>query len=147
MTGQNQKKLLSDVLLELHVSDFRTVKKFYRTLGFLVVWEKKPKEKKGYLVMRKGDSILNFYCGNTHVYEQTYFRRFARTTPRGYGVEIIIPLDDIRDFYKRVSKRYPKAIVQPFMKRFTKPDFRLVDPFGFYLRFVERYDWVNKKPR
>ena len=66
------KKLFSDILLELHVPDFKITKKFYKDLGFEVVWEKKPLARKGYLVMRRGDSIINFYCGNIHVYEQTY---------------------------------------------------------------------------
>jgi hypothetical protein len=46
------------------VPDFVAVKKFYKDLGFKLVWEKKPNERKGYMVMRRGDSIINFYCGN-----------------------------------------------------------------------------------
>ncbi len=139
------RKLTSDVLLELHVPDFRQTKKFYKELGFKVVWEIKPHGRKGYLVMRKGDSILNFYCGNKHVYEQTYFKRFSKSTKRGYGVEVIIPVDDIKPFYGKVFRKYPKQIIEKLKIRFSKWDFRMVDPFGFYLRFVERYDWVNIK--
>ena len=138
-------KLVSDILLELHVPDFKLTKKFYKDLGFKVVWEKKPNERKGYLVMRKGDSILNFYCGNNHVYEQTYFKRFPKTTKRGYAVEIVIPLDDIEGFYKKIYKKYKTKVVEPIRLHFHKQDFRMIDPFGFYLRFVERYDWVNRK--
>lgn len=141
------KKLLSDILLELHVPDFQLAKKFYRDLGYKVVWEKKPEERKGYMVMRNGDSIINFYCGNEHVYEQSYFRRFPKTTKRGYAVEIVIPLDDIKSIYKNVHKKYKKQIVEPLMKRFDRLDFRILDPFGFYLRFVERYDWVNGRDK
>lgn len=138
------KKLFSDILLELHVPDFKITKKFYKDLGFEVVWEKKPLARKGYLVMRRGDSIINFYCGNIHVYEQTYFKTFPKDTKRGYAVEVIIPIDNIEEFYKKIYRKYKSKIVQPLKKRFSKPDFRMVDPFGFYLRFVERYDWVNK---
>jgi predicted lactoylglutathione lyase len=39
--------LTTDIQLELHVPDFELVKKFYGDLGFEVVWERKPQEKKG----------------------------------------------------------------------------------------------------
>lgn len=51
------KKLLSDVMIELHVPDFELTKKFYGDLGFKVVWEKKPEQRKGYLVMKAGGEL------------------------------------------------------------------------------------------
>ncbi len=130
--------------MELHVPDFAVTKKFYKDLGFIVVWEKKPSERKGYLVMRRGDSIINFYCGNNHVYEQEYFKNFPDNTKKGYATEIIIPIDNIENFYKKIYRKYKDKVVGPLRKRFSKLDFRMTDLFGFYLRFVERYDWVNK---
>lgn len=140
-------KLLTDVMIELHVSDFELTKKFYGDLGFEVVWERKPNEKKGYMVMRKGDAILNFFCGNENVYNQSYFKQFPKNTKRGYAVEIAIPLDDIEELYRKVEQKYKEQIVEPLMKRYDKLDFRMLDPFGFYLRFVERYDWVNGRDK
>lgn len=35
----NKQNALSNVILELHVPDFDTVKDFYGKLGFEVVWE------------------------------------------------------------------------------------------------------------
>lgn len=131
----------------IHVPDFEVTKKFYGDIGFQVVWERKPEERKGYMVMRNGDSILNFYCGNEHVYEQPYFKRFPKETSRGYAVEIVIPCDDIKLIYEKVEQNYKENIVEPLMKRFDKLDFRMLDPFGFYLRFVERYDWVNGRDK
>jgi catechol 2,3-dioxygenase-like lactoylglutathione lyase family enzyme len=139
--------LVSDILIELHVPDFEATKKFYGELGFGVVWEKKPEERKGYMVMRNGTSILNFYCGNEHVYEQTYFRKYPKETKRGYAVEVVIPSGNIKKLYAKVEKKYKNLIVAPLEKRFDKLDFRMVDPFGFYLRFVERYDWVNGRDK
>ncbi len=138
-------KLTSDVIIELHVPDFELTKKFYGDLGFGVVWEKKPEGRKGYLVMKSvdGDSILNFYCGNEEVYNQTYFKRFPKETKRGYAVEIILPCNDIKGLYEKIQQKYKNQIVEPLIKRFNKLDFRMVDPFGFYLRFVERYDWLS----
>ncbi len=132
-------------MIELHVPSFEVVKKFYGDLGFERVWEKKPIERKGYMVMRRGGSILNFYCGNEHVYEQDYFKNFPRDSKRGYAVEVIIPVDNLKSLYEEVLKKYKEKITRPYNSKFEKPDFRMEDPFGFYLRFVERYDWVNNR--
>ena len=99
--NNDTKKLVSDIMIELHVPDFELTKKFYGDLGFQVVWERKPNEKKGYMVMRSGDSILNFFCGNEQVYEQFYFSQFPKDTKRGYAIEIVIPCDDIGSLYKK----------------------------------------------
>lgn len=139
-------QLVSDVMVELHVPDFGTAKRFYGGLGFIVVWERQPKNPNTkYLVMKRGTSILNFYSGTNEVYNHSYFKKFPRTTPRGYGVEIIIPVDGIESFYKEVSIKYEKNIVKSLGQVSSHPDFRIIDPFGFYLRFVERYDWVNER--
>jgi len=50
----------NSIQIELHVPDFETVKEFYAKLGFLVVWERKPEGKKGYLVMKRDNNILSF---------------------------------------------------------------------------------------
>ena len=139
-------KLTSDVMIELHVPDFELTKKFYGDLGFIVVWERNSEDPNiCYLVMKKGTSILNVYSGTKKVYDHSFFKKFPKTTPRGYCVEIIIPVDGIEKFYKQISLKYGKNIAKPLGKIFFHPDFRMVDPFGFYLRFVERYDWVNRR--
>lgn len=128
---------LSNVIIELHVPDFKKVKEFYGKLGFEKVWERPPKNREGYLVMRRRDSILAFYCGNQEVYSHSFFKKFSKNTPRGYGTEIAIYLSDIDidTYYKEISEKIDNnLIVQPLE---TKPwgsrDFRLVDPFGYYL--------------
>ncbi len=141
-------KLVTDIMLELHVPDFAIAKKFYGNLGFKTVWERQPKDPAiRYLVMRKGTSIINFYSGTEKVYDHSFFRRFPITTPRGYAVEIIIPIDGIEDFYKTACLKYKKNIVKPLAKILSHADFRMTDPFGFYLRFVERYNWVNGRDK
>ena|SRR3972149_5750681 len=141
-------KLTSDVMIELHVPSFEITKEFYGDLGFKVVWERNSEGPNVcYLVMRRGESIINFYSGTEEVYNHSYFKKFPKTTPRGYGVEIIIPIDGIKGFYKEVSLKYEKNIVRPLNQILSHSDFRIVDPFGFYLRFVERYDWVNDRDK
>lgn len=137
------KELQSDILIELHVPDFGLAKDFYGSLGYGVVWEKKPQGREGYMVMRSGTSILNFYCGTDQVYEHSYFKQFPKDTPRGYGVEIIIPVTDIESFYGGYERLHPESVVSKLSKKYSHQDFRAVDPFGFYIRFVERYNWVD----
>jgi hypothetical protein len=93
--------------------------------------------------MKRKRSVLNFYGGNPKVYSHSYFGRFKKTTKCGYGVEIIIPVDRVERFYNRVRKF--ARIVQPLqLKKWGHRDFRIIDPFGFYLRITERYEWVGK---
>lgn len=142
------KVALSNVIIELHVPDFGKVRDFYGKLGFQEVWERAPKNRDGYLVMKRGDSILAFYCGNEEVYNHSYFRKFPKNTPRGYGTEIAIYLigEKIEDYYKDISSKINKdLIVQPLE---TKPwgtkDFRITDPFGYYLCVREEGDILEK---
>jgi uncharacterized glyoxalase superfamily protein PhnB len=130
--------MLTDVYIELHVPDFKKAIGFYSRLGFKLLWRTED-----YLVMRRKRSVLNFYGGSQKVYSHSYFGRFKKTTKCGYGVEIIIPVDRVERFYNRVRK-FAK-IVQPLqVKKWGRRDFRIVDPFGFYLRITERYEWADK---
>ena len=130
--------MLTDVYIELHVPDFKKAIGFYSRLGFKLLWRTED-----YLVMTRKRSVLNFYGGSQKVYSHSYFGRFKKTTKCGYGVEIIIPVDRVERFYNRVRK-FAK-IVQPLqLKKWGRRDFRIVDPFGFYLRITERYEWTGK---
>lgn len=128
-------------MVELHVPDFAPVIDFYSKLGFKEVWRTPPKdgERSGYLVIQRGQSIICFFCGNEEVYKQSYFRNFNRATPRGFGVELGIYIADqpIEKFYQNVSAALePKHIVRKLEeKHWGGKDFRVVDPFGFYLCF------------
>ncbi len=130
--------MLTDVYIELHVPDFKKAIGFYSRLGFKLLWRTED-----YLVMRRKRSVLNFYGGSQKVYSHSYFGRFKKSTKCGYGVEIIIPVDQVGRFYNSVRK-FAK-IVQPLqLKKWGRRDFRIVDPFGFYLRITERYEWDGK---
>jgi len=132
----------NDVLIELHVPDFEKVKEFYGKLGFKVVWERKPEAKKGYLVMRRGDSILCFWPGNEQVWNQDYFKSFPKTTKRGYALEIIIMVDNIEELYGE-AKLFANVVEEIGMRPWGLKDFRIEDPFGFYLRFTAPHDIVD----
>lgn len=135
-------------MIELHVPDFNTAKKFYGDLGFQIVWEREDKDDaKKYLVMKRQKSILNFYCGTNKVYDHTYFKKFPKTTPCGYAVELIIPITNIDTYYQKICRSYQKHIVKKLSQEHSHSDFRMVDPFGFYIRFVEEYNWVEERDK
>lgn len=130
------------IQIELHVPDFEKVKEFYGRLGFEVVWERKPEEKKGYLVIKRDNNILCFWPGNEYVKKQTYFKNFSPDTKRGYGVEITV-MSGIDALYKDAEK-FAK-IVDPLQKQpWGLKDFRVEDPFGFYIRFTEPHNILNE---
>lgn len=132
----------TDILVELHVPNFKEAKKFYGKLGFKVVWERKPEEEKGYLVLKRGNSILCFWSGNKNVWNHIYFKHFPKTTKRGYGVEIVIMVKNVEEFYTKV-KKFAKVVEKLKMQPWGSKDFRIEDPFGFYLRFTEPYNTLD----
>ncbi|MDA1079193.1 MAG: VOC family protein [bacterium] len=132
------------LLLELHVPSFEITKEFYENLGFKVVWARNPEGFKGYLVMSLEDNILCFWAGNENVYEQDYFKKWDKNTKRGYGVEIVLMVEDIAKFYNEVKSRI--EIFEKLQKRpWGLEDFRIEDPFGYYLRFTSRHNMFDDK--
>ena len=96
----------TDVFIELHVPDFKKVIDFYTKLGFKIVWRSED-----YLVIKKGKSILNFYGNSNKIFRQSYFKKFPKNTKRGYATEIVIPIDNIKEFYSKIIKH--AKIVEP----------------------------------
>lgn len=139
---------MTDVTIELSVPSFTVAKDFYGRLGFEVVWEEPPKGMNGYLVMRRSVSILCFFCGNEEVYSHPYFRQFPNDTYRGYGVEISIPIEDIDAYYQSVVTALgEEAVFQPLKQQpWGKKDFRIEDPFGYFLRFNEPWNVMEYLP-
>lgn len=135
---------MNNISLELHVSDFEIIKKYYTDLGFDIAWEREPEGFKGYLVMTFGNSTLCFWAGNDQVYEQSYFKRFPKDTPRGYGVEVVIIVDKIEEFYEQHKDKI--NVVEPLkLQPWGLKDFRAVDPAGYYLRFSGPHDVADSK--
>ena len=137
-----QKVALTDTMIELSVPDFSKTNQFYSALGFAVVWEEPANKMNGYLVMKLHQSILCFFSGNDFVYRHPFFKQFSKNTVHGYGVEISIPVDDIVQRYQTVQQNIPAVhIFQPLKEQpWGKKDFRLVDPFGYFLRFNEPWN-------
>jgi len=133
------KPALSDVILELHVPNFEEVKDFYGRLGFKAVWEQEPDGFKGYLVMKRRNAILCFWGGNDEIYNHPYFKKFPKNMKRGYAVETVIFVENIETYYEKV-KRFAKVVEELTLQPWGNKDFRIEDPFGFYLRISEPYN-------
>lgn len=145
-----EKPIRNNLIIELHVPDLDVVKDFYSKLGFEIGIDDKINEKElGYLTMirkdRLGKTILNFYGGDNRVYNQSFFKQFPKDTKRGYATGITITTGDIEELYKKVSKNLKDNIVRELKEledhEHKWKDFRMVDSFGFYIRFTELIDW------
>lgn len=130
-------------LLEIHVPDFDVVRDFYGKIGFEVVWGKEPEEKKGYLVMKLENNILCFWPGNESVWEQSYFKNFPKDTKRGYGIEIVVMVEDIEALYEKMSK-FANIVSDYKLQPWGLWDFRIEDPFGYFLRFTSNHDILDR---
>lgn len=133
-------------LVELHVPDLSMAKRFYGGLGFRVARHESPVGNDGYLVLRRGEALLCFWGGTPAVRRHPYFRRFGRTAKRGYGVEIIVPVADVRRVY--AAAQHARCVVEELRLRpWGARDFRIEDPFGFYVRITEKHDVLAEGPR
>ncbi|MEK7170934.1 MAG: hypothetical protein AAB774_01340 [Patescibacteria group bacterium] len=139
----------NNLIIELHVPEFAPVQDFYSKLGFEIISEDVKGEYPGYMVMQRrdplGNTMINFYGDDERVYEQSYFKQFDKKTTRGYAVSLTIPVEDIHTFYQKASKDLSENIVQELIEKKdgkrTWHDFRMTDPYGFYVRFTELIDW------
>lgn len=143
----------NNLIIELHVPDLKKVKNFYSQLGFEISMEDIANEKEqGYLTMTRednmGNTMLNFYGGDDRVFSQSYFKQFPKNTKRGYASEITIPVNNIESMYELATTKLKNYIVKPLKEiedhNHKWKDFRMEDPFGFYLRFTEILDWGQK---
>ena len=144
------KEVRNNLLLELHITDFEVAKDFYSQLGFVVVMEDLPTEKdRGYMTMKRfdelGDTLIAFYGGDGRVFDHSFFKRFSQDTQRGYAVEITVPVKNVADFYIKILETSKGFIVRELKTvedhEMIWKDFRMVDPFGFYLRFTDLLNW------
>jgi catechol 2,3-dioxygenase-like lactoylglutathione lyase family enzyme len=140
----------NNLVLELHIPDFQKARDFYKIFGFEELYYDPTSgggSDLGYMVLIRrdllGDTSFHFYGDKEKVTEHAGFNQFPANTPRGWAVEITVPVSDVEALWNEVSSKLPEdAISQPLItKRWGKKDFRVFDPFGFYVRFTELVDW------
>ena len=140
----------NNLIIELHVPDLNIVKDFYSKLGFEITMDDKINEKElGYLTMTRrdklGSTMLNFYGGDERVYNQSYFQQFPKDAKRGYATGVTIMTGDIEEIYRLAVDNLQNNIVRKLKELEDHghkwKDFRMEDPFGFYIRFTELIDF------
>lgn len=143
-------KVTNNLILELHIPDFEKARQFYAIFGFKQIRYDPTSgsgSDLGYMVLKREDELgethLNFYGDKEKVSQHSHFRDFPANTPRGYEVEVTIPVSGVEELWNSIQEKLqPKQIAQPLtLKRWDKKDFRVIDPFGFYIRFTELVDW------
>lgn len=143
------KPIRNNLVLELHIPDFSKAKKFYETLGFKQIMYDPTSgggSDLGYMVLAREDdagrTLLNFYGDKPRVSQHAYFREFPKRTRRGCEVEITIPVADVDKLWNQIKTKLKSSVSQELtLKRWGKKDFRLKDPYGYYVRFTELVDW------
>jgi uncharacterized glyoxalase superfamily protein PhnB len=150
MSEKTPREIKNNLVLELHVPDFSKARTFYSLFGFEELSYDPTSgggSSLGYLVLKREDTIgstmINFYGDSPKVARHAHFDQFPEETPRGYGVEVTIPVEDVDALWGQVKDRLKKEQVSQelILKRWGKKDFRVIDPFGFYIRFTELVDW------
>ena len=128
----------SELIVELHVPDFQRAYDFYKLLGFELAWMEED-----YMVLKSGAQAICFYGGSSSVANHSYFGKFPEHTKKGYGVELVVFVDDIQGLYKSIEEKI--TVVRELTTRpWGAADFRVEDPFGFYIRVSQRYEMVNR---
>ena len=144
------KEIVNNLVLELHIPNFQLARDFYALFGFKEIMYDPTSgggSDFGYMVLKREDTIgntsINFYGDREKVSQHKYFADFPTNTPRGYEVEKTVPVSDVKRPWEEIKgKLSEKQIAQPLtLKRWNKWDFRVADPFGFYVRFTELVDW------
>jgi uncharacterized glyoxalase superfamily protein PhnB len=128
--------------IELHVPDFKKVLDFYGKLGFKKMWHREEGNNADYLVIGRDGCIINFWPGNDNVYKQSYFKNFPKDTKRGYGVELVVCVNDPKSLYNEV-KEFAKVVDELVKRPWGLWDFRIEDPFGYYLRITQKHDILD----
>jgi len=143
-------KVSNNLVLELHIPDFEKARSFYAIFGFSQLKYDPTSgggSNLGYMILRRSDALgethINFYGDKEKVSQHSHFKDFPPNTPRGYEVEITIPVSNVEELWNETKSKIPDSqIAQPLtLKRWGKKDFRVTDPFGFYVRFTELVDW------
>src|SRR3989344_9483323 len=118
---KNPGKVVNNLIIELHVPSFKLARDFFAIFGFTELRYDPVSggnSDLGYLVLARNDEIgethLNFYGDKEKVSQHSHFKDFPVDTPRGYAVEVTIPVSDVENLWKSAKDQLaPGQIAQP----------------------------------
>jgi lactoylglutathione lyase len=85
------------------------------------------------LELSRWGSVPSQSCG-----EGGYFTREIASLRRGLGVEILLEIDAVDEWYRRVSGPGHPVFEPPQVRPWGLKDFRIIDPDGYYLHLTSR---------
>ncbi len=120
--------------LELFVTDMENSIDFYtNVLGF-----ERLNGQPNYVPVRSGSVEIGLGPAAA-LPEMHHFNPDVKTSRRGLGTEIVLEVDDVESFFKKVKAKGYQGILSPLRKRsWGLSDFRIADPDGYYLRITSR---------
>jgi lactoylglutathione lyase len=119
----------------LFVEDMETSLGFYtRVLGFEVVRDQPG----NYASLRNGEVVLGLGPISKLPEEGGYFTREIGSLRRGLGVEIVLEVDGVDEWHRRVVASGHPVFEAPQERPWGSRDFRIVDPDGYYLRLTSK---------
>jgi lactoylglutathione lyase len=120
--------------LELFVTDMEKSIDFYtNVLGF-----ERLKGQRNYVPIRSGSVTIGLGPA-TGLPKKHHFNPEVQKGRRGLGTEIVLEVDDVEGFFKKVEASGYKRILSPLRKRsWGLTDFRIADPDGYFLRITSR---------
>jgi catechol 2,3-dioxygenase-like lactoylglutathione lyase family enzyme len=120
--------------LELFVADMDASIAFYRrVLGFALV-----RREADYASVRSGNVTLGLGPIAKLPTEGSYFTRPRLAGDRGVGVEIVLEVDDVAAYRRRVEVSGYPVLDELQARPWGLTDFRIADPDGYYLRITSR---------
>ena len=123
----------NSLIPELSVSNIETSLKFYKELGFKVMYERKE-DKFYFIQLEKNQIMLEEINNNWNTGKLEY--------PFGRGVNLSMTVSDIDEFYKMVESKKIKLFEELKISEYKvdnvvyeDKEFLIQDPDGYLLRF------------
>lgn len=121
--------------MELFTSDMNKSVDFYtKVLGFTM---EGTEINMSYQPVKKGNVIIGI--GPIHkLSKDHHFNPNLKPINKGYGVEIVLEVTDIKQVYEQVKSSGYSIHESLTFQNWGLEDFRLVDPDGYYLRITSK---------
>lgn len=112
----------------------RSVTFYTKVLGFKMIG---TEINKNYQPVRKGSVIIGI-GPLSKLNENHPFNPNRKNVPKGYGVEIVLEVEDVQKIYDKVISTGYRIHEPLSIQSWGLQDFRVIDPDGYYLRITSK---------